>query len=677
MGARGRRSTPTRRSPTARAGWSGSGGSPTSRAPPTDDRRRPPRDDVRRLRRLQADGGDGLGGRPVRLGRCRRALPRADRDHRPGAGGRRLPQHGVRAARPARRDTATSSGATSCTTTATCCRRRWPGRARRAPTSSSTSPGASPTTCATRSADGGIERVGGHPEIELGLVELARADRRAALPRPGGAVRRAARHGARSARSRFGQAYFQDDVPIREATVFRGHAVRAMYLAAGAVDVAVETGDDELLAVADRPVGGDDRPPHVPHRRDGLARTPARRSATTSCCRPDRAYSETCAGIGSVMLAWRLLLATGETALRRSHRAHAVQRRGHVAGAGRPALLLRQPAPPARARARCPSDDVESKRASSSLREPWFLVACCPTNVARTLASLAAYLATADDGGIQIHQYADSRIAHDARRRPPGRRRGRDRLSRRRHRRRCGSPRPTGSRGRSRCGSRRGRRVPSSTDADGRRPVAPGTVVVERPFAVGDEVTLTLPMAPRWTLPDPRIDAVRGCVAVERGPLVMCAESVDLPGERHVDVLRVDPSVPPAERRRHGRRRRPVPRPGRRRVAVRRRRRRRRRRTRRTPSTSRSCRTTAGPTAARRRCASGSPPSDRVRPSVSGRSECFVPDRSPPGTPMRQTLGWSAVGGGFLEAVADGVAEADRRGQHGDDVGAAVGVGVA
>ena len=37
-------------------------------------------------------------------------------------------------------------------------------------------------------------------------------------------------------------------------------------------------------------------------------------------------------------------------------------------------------------------------------------------------------------------------------------------------------------------------------------------------------------MTPRWTLPDPRIDAVRGCVAVERGPLVLCAESVDLPG---------------------------------------------------------------------------------------------------------------------------------------------------
>ena len=66
-----------------------------------------------------------------------------------------------------------------------------------------------------------------------------------------------------------------------------------------------------------------------------------------------------------------------------------------------------------------PAEDVESKRAASSLPRPWFLVACCPTNVARTLASLAAYLATADDDGVQLHQYADEPHPHDARRRPP------------------------------------------------------------------------------------------------------------------------------------------------------------------------------------------------------------------------------------------------------------------
>ena len=51
-----------------------------------------------------------------------------------------------------------------------------------------------------------------------------------------------------------------------------------------------------------------------------------------------------------------------------------------------------------------------SPRAPSSLRAPWFDVSCCPPNVARTLASLAGYLATADDAGIQLHQYAPASI---------------------------------------------------------------------------------------------------------------------------------------------------------------------------------------------------------------------------------------------------------------------------
>src|SRR3954452_9999323 len=57
-----------------------------------------------------------------------------------------------------------------------------------------------------------------------------------------------------------------------------------------------------------------------------------------------------------------------------------------------------------------PATDVAVPRASSSLRAPWFAVSCCPPNVARTLASLAAYVATVDDDGLQLHQYAPSRI---------------------------------------------------------------------------------------------------------------------------------------------------------------------------------------------------------------------------------------------------------------------------
>ena len=65
-------------------------------------------------------------------------------------------------------------------------------------------------------------------------------------------------------------------------------------------------------------------------------------------------------------------------------------------------------------------------------------------------------------------------------------------------------------------------------------------------------VELHLPMAPRFTAADPRIDAVRGCLAVERGPEVLCLESVDLAAAtdgRITDVgdVRLDPSVPPQE----------------------------------------------------------------------------------------------------------------------------------
>ena len=100
-----------------------------------------------------------------------------------------------------------------------------------------------------------------------------------------------------------------------------GHAVRQLYLDCGAVDVAVELGDQALLdavlrrwhdMVATRMylTGGHRQPPHA-----------TRRSATRSSCRPTGAYAETCAAIASVMLAWRLLLATGEPRLCRRHRA--------------------------------------------------------------------------------------------------------------------------------------------------------------------------------------------------------------------------------------------------------------------------------------------------------------------------------------------------------------------
>jgi DUF1680 family protein len=318
---------------------------------------------------------------------------------------------------------------------------------------------------------------------------------------------------------------------------FTGHAVRALYLAAAAVDVAVETGDEDLLDTIIRQ----------------WERTVARRTYLTGgmgshhdgekfgedfVLPPDRAYSETCAGIASVMLSWRLLLATGEA------------RFADLAERTLLNVVATSPAPDGRAffyanplhqrvPGVVPSPDFVSNRAASSLREPWFAVSCCPTNVARTYASLAAYLATTDDSGLQIHQYADSRISTTF----GGSREVGVEIS---------TAYPDDGKIAVRVTATDGSpwaltlRVPqwsseSWLTVDGeRKRVGPGQAVIERSFAIDDVVQLELDMTPRWTWPDPRIDSVRGSVAVERGPLVLCVESVDLPGENSVDNLRID-----------------------------------------------------------------------------------------------------------------------------------------
>ena len=418
-----------------------------------------------------------------------------------------------------------------------------------------------------RFAPGAIERVGGHPEIELGLVELARTTgEQRYLDQAATFIDRRGR--GTLGEIGFGQGYFQDDIPIREATVFRGHAVRALYLAAGAVDVAVETGDDELLATL------------VAQWEATIARrtylTGGMGSLHTGeafgddfVLPPDRAYSETCAGIASVMLAWRLLLATGEPRF-----ADLIERTLLN-------VVATSPAPDGRAffyanplhqrvPGTIPDMEKESRRASSSLREPWFLVACCPTNVARTLASLATYFATADTSGVQIHQYADSRItttldggrqvAIDVSTDYPG-----DGIVAVEVTRSDGGPWTLSL------------RVPewatgaTITDPSGaRRPATAGTVSVEWPFAAGDEITLTMPISPRWTAPDPRIDAVpRMCRCRAWAAGDVCR--VGRPAARPARRCRRGRSVCRTERGgRGGRRVRSVGRPSRRAVAVRR-----------------------------------------------------------------------------------------------------------
>jgi len=58
-------------------------------------------------------------------------------------------------------------------------------------------------------------------------------------------------------------------------------------------------------------------------------------------------------------------------------------------------------------------------------------------------------------------------------------------------------------------------------------PARESYVTVERLWRKGDTVELDFPMLPRLTEPHPRSDSTRGCVAIERGPIVYCLEQCD------------------------------------------------------------------------------------------------------------------------------------------------------
>ncbi|HIZ34439.1 MAG TPA: glycoside hydrolase family 127 protein [Candidatus Ruania gallistercoris] len=382
----------------------------------------------------------------------------------------------------------------------------------------------------------------GHPGIEAGLVELGRAlgepryieQAQLFVDRRG--------HGTLPLIPLRGSAYFQDDVPVRQAQVLRGHAVRALYLAAGAMDVAVTTGDRVLQDAIERQwVATVERRTYIT---GGMgSRHQDEAFGDDWELPPDRAYCETCAGVASVMLSWRLLLTTDDVryadlAERTFFNVVAASPRsdGQAFFYANP-LQQREPGTEVR-------PDAVNPRAEGGVRAPWFDVSCCPTNVARTLASWHTYAATVEQSGgqalVTLSQYAagDLRISLDD---------GQTVVLR------VDTAYPDEGTVRVEVVD-----VPASVQltlrlrvpdwADGATlvgtyggpdPVAPGWATVPGMLSAEDVVTLAIPVSPRLTRSDPRVDAVRGTVAIERGPLVLCLESVDLPEGIALEQVRV------------------------------------------------------------------------------------------------------------------------------------------
>jgi DUF1680 family protein len=239
----------------------------------------------------------------------------------------------------------------------------------------------------------------------------------------------------------------------------------------------------------------------------------------------DAGYAETCAAIGSFFWNWRMLLATGES--KYADQIESTLYNAVLCGIGVDGTTFFYENP--------------LSSGGDRVRESWYECACCPPNVMRLMASLAHYVATGDQHGIQIHMYAPGTLTHgdvslqvrtdypwdgsvtievvatgdaecDLSVRLPG-----------------WCLQPTIS-------------VNGSAVEHAR---VNGYATISRRWHAGDVVVLAMPMPVQLVVANPRIESTRASVAIARGPIVYCIEEGDQPPDT---TITIDPAAELQER---------------------------------------------------------------------------------------------------------------------------------
>ena len=373
------------------------------------------------------------------------------------------------------------------------------------------------------------DAVPGHPEIELALVELFRETGEQRYLDLAGFFIDQRGQGKMKGKTPFEAGYHQDRVPVREATVVEGHAVRQLYLAAGIADVYLETGEQALLDVSHRLWR--DMTAHKMHLTGGFGARHRGESFGDAYELPsDRCYCETCAAIAAMMWNWRMLLITGE-----ARYADLLERslyNSFLSGISLDGQRYFY---------------VNPLLSRGGIERPeWYGCACCPPNVMRQIAMLAHYVATAGKGGLQLHQYIATTIEASLDGQRPIKVQldtnypweGQVKLTIEET---DGSPWELALRIPGWCQEATVQVGDEIIDVSASR----GEYArIQRVWQSGDVVLLNLPLQPRIIEPHPRIDALRGSVAIERGPLVYCLEEVDQPAEANLLDVCIAPETP-------------------------------------------------------------------------------------------------------------------------------------
>ena len=399
-------------------------------------------------------------------------------------------------------------------------------------------------TVARRFADLVVDRFGpggraeycGHPQVEVALVELYRETGHEPYLRQAEVfVER--RGSGLFATAPFGPAYYADHAPLRDLDTVSGHAVRMVYLAAGATDVAIERRDRTRIE-------------HLLRLWDDMVRTKSyvtggigsRHSDEAFGDRyelpSDRAYAETCAAVGTMQWGWRLFLATGSAAV--LDHVERVLYNGFAAGVSRDGTRFFYDNPLQRR-----PDHLDGRPADPAqpLRRPWFGCACCPPNVARWISGLQDHVALETPDGLTVALPTACRVRSAA-------------LSVE-----VVTDYPWDGRVTVRVLDARDApatltvRVPgwattprATVDGTSVSMDAPdGWLRLTRAWRPGQEVVLDLPMPARLVTAHPAVDATRGAVAAVRGPVVHCLEQADSPVPLDEVVVHDVGAAPPSD----------------------------------------------------------------------------------------------------------------------------------
>lgn len=342
-------------------------------------------------------------------------------------------------------------------------------------------------------------------------------------------------------------AYSQAHKPVLEQDEAVGHAVRATYMYAGMTDVAAITGDSSYIKAVDRIweniVG------KKIYITGGIGARHAGEAFGDNYELPNlSAYNETCAAIGNVYVNYRLFLLHGDAkyfdVLERT------LYNGLISGVSLDGGSFFYPNPLA--------------STGGYSRKPWFGCACCPSNICRFIPSLPGYVYAVKDDQVYVNLFLSNRAELKV---------NRKKLVLEQE---TGYPWNGDIRIRVAQGNLpftmhlripgwvRGAVLPSDLYryADGQElgytvtvngePVAgelqKGYLLIDRKWKKGDVVEVNFDMKPRIVKANGKVEADRGRVAVERGPLVYCAEWPDNDFNVHNILLNQHPAFQVEER---------------------------------------------------------------------------------------------------------------------------------